>query len=432
MTMITAIRINVHRLIAISCWLITYIGYGQTGKLLTLDTCYAIAKQQYPMIKQKGLIEKSRQYNVQNASRGYLPTLSFNGQATYQDPVTAINFTLPKPFSISFPTFNHDQYKAYGEIDQVIYDGGNIHNQKLQKETDADIQEQNLEVNLYAIKERVNQIYFGTLLIDEQIKLNELVQKDIQSSVDKIQASVTNGAALQSSMDELEAELMQQQQNHIELQSSRKSYISMLGLFINQPLEESTRLQKPNEIQTANTIKRPELSLYDEQKKSYDVQDKMLTSGNLPRLSFFFQGGYGRPGLNAFDNTFEPYYIGGFRFSWTLGGLYTIKNQRQLLNIERQTLDVEKETFLFNTNLTLKQQSEEIIKLQQLIAKDNDIIAKRTSVKVASKVQLENGVITTHEYLNELVAEEQAKQNLIVHNVQLLMAEYNYQNTSGN
>jgi outer membrane protein TolC len=401
---------------------------------LSLDTCYALAQKQYPLIKQRDLIEKSRGYNVSNAGRGYLPQVSFNGQGTYQSAVTSLSLgALPKPFNdISFPTPNKAQYNVHGELDQTIYDGGIIKDQKQMDEADADIQKQNVEVELYAIRDRIDQIFFGALLIDEQIKQNDLTQKDIQSSIDQVKAGVANGTALSSDEDELQAELLQQQQNKIQLQASRKAYMDMLGLFINKPLDENTTLQAPGAVKIADSIKRPEVAYYDIQKKSYDAQDNMLNAGNMPKLSFFFQGGVADPGLNAFDTKSEPYYITGFRFTWNIGGFYTLKNSRELLTVQRQMLDVEKETFLFNTKQTLKQQGNDIIKLQQMLSLDKDIVAKRTIVLQASKAKLDNGTITTHEYLTELDAKDQAEQALLLHEVQLLMSEYGYQNTSGN
>jgi outer membrane protein TolC len=411
-------------------FLFSIIVYGQN---LTLDTCYTLARQQYPLIKQLDLIEKTKDYNVSNAARGYLPQLNVNGQGTYQSAVTEIpiNFNF-NGIKISIPTLSQYQFNVHGEVDQTIYDGGMIKQQKRLQEANAGIQTQNIDVELYALRDRVNQIYFGTLLIDAQIKQNELTQKDLQNSIDKMQANVTNGTALQSSLDELQAEIMQQQQNEITLKSSRKAYMDMLSIFINRKLNDSTMLVTPNNVAVSDSIRRPELSFYDAQKKNDDVQDKLLNVGNRPKFSFFFQGGYALPGLNAFDINPAWYYITGFRLSWSLGGFYTLKNQRQLLAIDRQGLDIQKEDFVFNTKISLRQQSADMIKLGQLINKDNDIIAKRTAVKNSAKVQMDNGAMTVHDYISELDAEDEAKQNLLIHQVQLLMDEYNYQNTSGN
>lgn len=419
----------------VSGWALILVAFmGNAQETLTLDSCYAIARRQYPMIKQMDLIEKSKDYNVANAGKGYLPQFSINGQATYQSAVTAISLgALPPPFSgLSFPTPSKDQYNIHGEVDQVLYDGGTIKDQKNIQRTAADVQEQNLDVQLYTIKERINQVYFGALLINEQIKENDILQKTIQNSIDRLKAGVANGTALQSDADELSAELLQQQQNKVQLQASRKAYLDMLGLFLNKSLDENTKLEEPGTVSVTDSIKRPELAFYDSQKKNYEAQNSMLTASNMPRLSFFFQGGYAKPGLNAFDTKFEAYYIGGFRFSWNFGGLYTLKNSRQLLALQSQTSDIEKETFLFNTKLSLKQQSSDILKLQQMISLDKEIIDKRHAVTEASKARLDNGTFTVHDYINELNSEDQAKQSLLLHQVQLLMTEYEYQNTSGN
>jgi outer membrane protein TolC len=402
---------------------------------LTIDSCYARARQQYPLIKQKGLIDKTREYNIENAGKGYYPQFSINGQATYQDPVTSIPFNLNIPklgIDISIPTYSKDQYKIDAQLDQVIYDGGAIKYSKESFIESSKIDQQNLEVQLYALKDRINQIFFGVLLMDEQIKQNDLTQKDIQTSIDKIQEQVKNGTALNSAVYEIQASLLQQEQNKIQLKASRKAYLDMLGVFINHQLDEKTSLAMPNGLVISSDIKRPELNLYDEQKRIFDIQQEMLNVSNRPKFSFFLQGGYGRPGLNAFDNNFAPWYIGGVRLNWQFGGFYTLKNQKQLLDINRQTTDIQKETFLFNTNITLKQQNTDIEKLKAMVDKDNEIIAKRTEVKDAAKSQMENGVVTMHEYINQLDAEDLAKRALLLHEVQLLLAEYSYQNTSGN
>ncbi|WP_153797099.1 TolC family protein [Foetidibacter luteolus] len=404
-------------------------GVAAQPAMLTIDDCYAKAKQYYPLVKQYGLIQKTKEFSVENAAKGYLPQLGINGQATYQSDVTQVPIKLP---DVNIPVLAKDQYKIYAEATQTLYDGGNIKYQQQAKETTAAIDEQNLEVNLYALKERINQLFFGALLIDERLKQNSLQQKDVENGIGKVQALVNNGTAFRSNVDELKAELLNVEQNRTELLATRKAYLAMLGRFINEPLEETTALQQPQALLTSDSITRPELSLFDYQKRSFDIQDKMIAAGLRPKLQLFAQGGYGRPGLNMLDNGFSTYYIGGLRLNWSLAGLYTKKNDRRLTEIGRKNLDIQKEVFLFNTKLTLTQQNADIVKYQQLLAKDNEIVALRTSVKNAAHAQLENGVITPHDFITQLNAEDQAKQNMILHQVQLLQAQYNHKTTSGN
>ena len=407
-----------------------YSLFGQQPGRLTIDEAYQMARNNYPLIKQQDLIQKTKIYSFDNAGKGYLPALSFNGQATYQSDVTALPFKFPTP-GIIIPNYSKDQYKIYGEIDQLIYDGGVISNQKQTVQVNEVIQQQNLKVELYTLYDRVNQLFFGAILLEEQIKQNDLLKTDIQNGIDKTKAQVENGTAYRSSVDELTAQLFQADQNRVELQATRKAYLDMLGLFVNQSLNTNVNLVEPPIPQLTDSISRPELLYYDYQKKTYDLQDQFLKTQLRPKFSLFFQGGYGRPGLNLLSNDFAWYYIGGARLSWNLGSLYTLKNQRQLSDLNRQTLDVQKETFLLNTRISQKQEHTEIDKYLELLKKDDAIISLRESVKNAASAQLANGVLSARDYISEVNAEDQARQNRILHMVQLLQTMYSFQSLTG-
>ena len=219
----------------------------------------------------------------------------------------------------------------------------------------------------------------------------------------------------------------------IEIKSSKRGLTDVLALFIGQPLNENIQLEKPASVLAVTSIEiaRPELKLYTDQEKLIGQQDKLITAKNLPKASVFVQGGYGRPALNQLKNDFDFYYIGGFRFNWSLGGLYTKKKEKELVEVNKKIVEVQKEFFLLNTNTQLVQQYSEIEKLQQLITSDNEIIGLRGIVKEAAKAQLENGVITANDYLKEINAEDQARQTLITHQLQLLQAQINYNTISG-
>ncbi|HSV09873.1 MAG TPA: TolC family protein [Hanamia sp.] len=403
----------------------TLMLYAQTQSI-TLDSCYVLAKKNYPLIKQYELIAKSNEYTLENIAKGYLPQLNINGQATYQSDVTQLPKSIP-----GVKTLSKDEYKIYAEANQVIYDGGVIKEQKNLQEANALVDLQQLEVELYKLKDRINQLYFGILLIDEQLKQNFLTKKDIQLGLNKIIAQIANGTALQSNADVLKAELLKADQQTIELNSNRKEFTDMLGLFINRHLNEKTIFIKPENIASSGEIKRPELLMYDEQNKIFDARNNLLTAKNNPKISFFVQGGYGRPAFNILSNNFDPFYIGGLRLTFPLSGFYTIRNERELINISRQKTDVQKNTFLFNTQLIMKQQSADITKFQAFLKTDDEIISLRTNVKKAALAQLENGVINSSDYLREVNAEDGARQNKILHEIQLLIAQYNERNTIG-
>ncbi|WP_293297413.1 TolC family protein [Pedobacter sp. UBA4863] len=416
-----------HILLTISCWLIA-IGYV-SGQSLTLNNCYTLAKQNFPLIKQYELIEKSKEYSIENANKGYLPQFNIAGQATYQSAVTHLPISLP---NINIPTISKDQYRLYSEVSQPITDLFVVKDNKNLIETNAQVETQKVEVELYKLRERINQLYFGILLIDEQIQQTTLLKKDIESGMEKTNVAIKNGTAITSNLNILKAELLKANQRTIELKAIRNGYAEMLAYFIGQTIGGNTILTKPTPQVVSNTINRPELKLYDLQKKTFDLQNKLITAKNLPRFSLFFQGGLGRPALNMLSNDFKGYYIGGLRLNWNLTGFYTYNNEKKNLSINQNSLDIQRETFLFNTNLNLRQQNAEIIKVQELIVTDSDIISLRKSVKNTTKIQLENGTATTNDYLIAVNAEDQARQSLILHEIQLLMAQYNYQTTTGN
>ncbi|SHG41098.1 Outer membrane protein TolC [Chryseolinea serpens] len=422
MTTISTLR----SLVTAALLLASLAGQAQS---LTLDECYAMAEQNYPLIQQRELIGKSKEYSLSNASKGYLPQLAINGQATYQSDVTRIPFDTPGSRA---PLISKDQYKIYGEATQALYDGGVIREQQANLEVNAKIDEQKLEVELYKLKDRVNQLFFGALMIGEQLKQNDLLIQDLQNGIAKTDAAVANGTALKSSLNVLKAELLKARQRAVELNATRVAYTDMLGLFMNRSLGDSAVLVKPAAPVVEQEIRRPEMQLYAYQDQSTEVQYKMLAARNRPKLSLFLQSGFGRPALNMLDNTLKGYYLGGIRLNWSLAGLYTNKGDRALIDLNKRNIDVQRRTFLFNTNMTLQQQNREAAKYQQLLASDDEIIALRVSVKNAASAQLENGVIDTNDYLREVNAQDQAQQNKILHEIQFLLAQYNQKTTTGN
>ena len=304
-------------LLTVLC-LISALGtiHGQSTGTLTIEESYQLATERYPMIKQRGLIASSEEYSISNAAKGFLPVITIHGQDSYQSGVTE----LPP---VDLPQFQAEQlskhqYRVYGDVSLNLYDGGAIKSQKDSYRATAKIDEQKLEVELYKLKERINQLFFGVLLLDAQIVQNELLKKDIQRGIQQTEASISNGVALKSSADVLRAELLKADQKTIELKAARTAYVDMLELMIGKPLDDTTQLVKPQQLPTANEINRPELALYDFQRESITIQNKMLSSRNRPKLSLFFQGGYGRPALNMLDNSPAPYYMTGVRLSWTI------------------------------------------------------------------------------------------------------------------
>ena len=414
----------------VAAFVVAFFPIVSVGQTLTLDQAYEMAKKNYPLTKQKDLIRQTSEISIESLNKGYLPQIVISGQATLQSAVTEP--TVPTPgFLIQIQ--DKDQYKLLiADLNQVIYDGGVIRNQKEIQKLSSVVEDQKIEVEIYRLIERINQVYLSTLYIDEQIRQVQLVKEDFNNGIKQVEAQVNNGVAFRSSLDVLRAELLKNDQRMIELKATRKGLINVLGLLINQPLEENLVLEKPMpQFEMSTELKRPEIKLYSDQAKLIAHRREVIQSGNRPRASFFVQGGYTKPGLNLFLNSYDWFYYGGFRLNWSISNLYTSKKEKQLVDINKRIVDVQKETFVLNSNTQLKQQQSEIDKLQQLISTDQAIIELRRSVKTAARAQLENGVITSNDYLREVNAEDQARQALITHQLQLLQAQINYQTILG-
>jgi outer membrane protein TolC len=402
-------------------------GFSQT---LTLEKVNEQARQNYPLIRQKDLIRQTKEITIENIRKGFLPQFAINAQATYQSDVTMVKIPVP---NVSIEPLSKDQYKIVTDVNQLIYDGGFIKQQKNIQLLNADVEEQKIEVELYKLKERMNQVYLSILFIDEQLKQTDLIKKDIETGIRKTEALVNNGVAFKSSLNILKAELLKTEQRTIELVATRTGLLDVLALFTKETYSTSTVLEKPVLQQEVNLqpLQRPELKLFQSQQQLFDGQTGLIKTRAFPKTNLFFQGGYGRPGLNMLENKFALFYITGVRFNWSLGWLYTSKQEKELIQLNKQSVTIQQDEFVLNTNSQLKQQQAEINKINQLILKDLEIIELRLKVKEAANAQLENGVITANDYLREVNAEDQARQNLIVHQLQLLQAQIYYQTILG-
>lgn len=401
---------------------------------LTLDECQQKAAENYPLIRQYGLISLAEQYSLENISKNYLPQFSLNGQATYQSGVTKIPInlsSLPIP-NTEIPTMKKDQYKATIDATQLIWDGGIINAQEQITKANAEVEKQKIEVNIYSIKEKINQLYFGILIIDEQLKILDLTEVTMKANRDIARSMLNNGVAMQSDLDQIDVELLNIDQSRTEQMSMKQAYLNMLGLFIHQELGNKTILQQPYDNIANGNIMRPELSLYQSQRLLLEKQESSIAAKNLPQIGLFAQGGYGRPGLNMLDTKFKLFAIGGVKLSWNFGNLYTKSNERKLIANNKNSIDVQQDVFLFNTNVQLTQQQAETQKIQKLLTKDDEIIRLRNRVRKASESKYKNGVYQINELIRDINAENQAMQAKALHNIQYLISIYNYKYIQGN
>ncbi|MDR2914773.1 MAG: TolC family protein [Tannerella sp.] len=401
---------------------------------LTIEDCLQRAADNYPLIQQYDLIERSREYSTGNILKNYLPQVSLNAQASLQSDVTGLPLDMSSlPFDIDIPTLSKDQYRATIDVSQQIWDGGITNTQRKLIEKNSEAEKQTVEVSLYAIREKIIQLYFGILAIDKHLTLLELIEENLTSSKNIAQSMIKNGTAMQGDIDLIYVELLSVGKNKIEQESLRKAYLRMLGLFVNQSLSDDVLLQIPiTDYEPSREINRPELNLFNAQNSIFDMQRKLINAQNMPKIALFAQGGYGRPGLDLLDDGFRFFAIGGIKLTWNINRFYTQKNDLRLIEQKRQSTQIQKETFLFNTNLTLTKEEEDIRKLKELIIKEDEIVQFRTRIKTVSESKYRNGVYQINELIRDVNAENQAMQSKSLHEIHYLMKIYNYNHLQGN
>lgn len=404
---------------------------------LTLDECQRLARDNYPLLKQYDLIEQATDYSVANIRRGYLPQLSAGGQATYQSDVATLPDALTGLLTSKgyiYKGMARDQYRIAIDLNQVVWDGGNLKAQQDAANREGRVQAAQTDVDLYAVRRQVNELYFGLLLLEEKIRLNEDMQALLQDNCRKLEARLAHGTAMKSDVDVMKAEWLKARRDLTALTVQRQAYRRMLALFIHKDVTEVTGLRKPDaSLPALLESRRPELALYAARLAQTEARRKQLQAGLRPRLSLFAQGYYGYPGYDMFADMFGHDWslngMVGLRLTWDIGKLYTYRNDCRRLDLDRQQTETAQATFLFNNRLQSAREQAAVAQYRQMMAADEAIIALRTSVRQAAEKKLERGVIDVNDLLQEITRENQARTECSTHEIEMLKSLFELKHT---
>ena len=403
----------------------------------TLEECQRAAEQNYPLIRQYGLIEKTTDLNVANIQKGWLPQVSASAQATLQSDVPAFPDEFQKLYQqmgITMEGLERDQYRVGIDVQQTVYDGGNIKSQKEIARRQGELQSRQNEVTMYNVRRRVNEMYFSLLLIDEQIQLNADLQTVLEGNEKKLAAMLKGGTASESDWQNVKAERLNVVQKMTGLKSQRTALVRMLSTFCAM---EVNRLVKPEIPEnTGSTVNlRPELKTIDAQLRLADAKEKALDATLMPRLGVFAQGYYGYPGYNMFEDMTGRKLswngIIGARLTWNIGALYSRKNDKAKLQAERETAEANRERFLLDNKMEQIQQNENISRYRQLIIDDEEIISLRSSIRKAAESKLAHGIIDVNDLVREINSENKARVEQCIHEIEMLKEIYNLKITTG-
>ena len=422
------------------------------AQTLTLEQCQQLARENYPLVKQRELVEKTSEYTVANAKHNWLPQISLSAQATYQSDVVTIpqdivdmmgdlkDSPLASLAGIDMPDLNYDgipkdQYKAAIDVQQIIYGGGAVKAQVEAAKAQGEADKQNWETEMYALRERVNQLFFGTLLLQEKGKEVGLMMDELDRNLRMVQSCVELGVAEPSDADKLQVEILSARQQQSEINASLKAYRIMLGIMTGQEIAEGTEFVKPamTVLPAELQINRPELNFLDAQQRLLDAQKRGVDAAIKPQIGAFFQGAYSNMGLDMFstmmNNGWEPYFVAGIQLKWNISGFYNRKSDLAKIDMARSQIAIQRDAFLYNMNLKSKQEQIGIERMHEVMKEDDEIIRLRTSIRERAAAGVENGTVTVNDLLREIHAENLARQNKVTHEIELLKDIYDLKHT---
>lgn len=404
----------------------SWMAFGQ----ITISDCQEKAKANYPIIRQYDLISKSLEYNLSNAGKAFLPNISLTGIGGYIIsglPATSLPGTTPEEDS-------KVKFIGIGQINQALWDGGATRAVKEISRANAEVEKSNVEVSVYAIRERVNQLFFGILLIDEQTKNLGIARETLERNFNRLQLARDNGVAYQTDVDEVKAEILNVGQKKIEFDYTRKGYVEMLSYLTGQAMNANVQLVRPDfeELPAELIIQRPEMTLYVNQRKLVNLNSSMNKANNMPKIGLLAAGILIQPGTQIAISSVSSLAVAGVSVSWSTNSLYKTSNNRQLDKLQLDKINVQQETFAFNSNLQLRQSNNEIEKQKLILKNDDEIVSLKANIKKSYQIKYDNGMCSMTDLIDSVSKENEALSNKGLHQIQLLMNLYNHKHISGN
>lgn len=389
---------------------------------LSLNEARSMARDNYPAIRQYRMIEQSRDFTLDNVMKVWLPQVSISaGAYGFTDILKS-----DKKMEQAGMDMNNFMANASVMIKQSVYDGGQIAARKKVVWAESQVQKQQLDVSMYAINEQVDQLFFGILLLDEQLKQNALLKKDLATSEQTIRSMMIGGIANQTDLDAILVERLKAEQQNESLLTSRQSYLRMLGVFVGKDLAAAAEtLEKPAQGYVRANVNRPELKYYASQNLLLDAQRKQLNTQLRPTVGIF---GMGMVHSKMSDMLNNGMMMAGVSVSWNIGALYTRKNDIRKIEVQRQINDSQREVFLFNNRLQNEEADGAIASLKRQIEKDEEIVRLRENIRGKSDRKVELGTKSVNELVSDINAVSLARAQKAMHEIQLLKEIYRQKN----
>lgn len=406
---------------------------------VTLEECQTRARENYPLVEQRGLIDKLEEFNISNARRNWLPKVSLSAMAAYVSEMPEFPASLGNMFAqlgIDFGgSMPNTLYGGAVQVQQAIWDGGLIKAQSEAAKAEAEVSRRSWDADMYALRERVNQLYFGALLLQENIRTADMLIADLERNCKTLEAMVELGVAGSSDLDKLRVELLGARQQRSQLDANRRAYMAMLGIMTGMEFTAATTLEKPvPDKPAAYEPERPEFALFDAQEGLLEAQRRAVNASVMPQIGAFVTGVYSSPSPNIFasmdgSREWSPYLFAGISLKWNIDGFYTKKNRMQQIELNRRKLDMQREVFRYNLHLKGSQEMAAIEQMEEVMRYDDSIIELRNSIRLRTEAQVETGDASVNDLLDDISAEDRARQNKTAHEVEWLKNIYDLKYT---
>lgn len=398
---------------------------------ISLEYVHQQVESTYPLTGKIEIQDKITAINDQIIRSGLFPEVQVNASASYQSEVTEVPFSAP---GSPAPQLSKDHYNVSLEVAQLLFDGGMTSARRKLETGESRVEDAGVEVSLWDVRRHAEDVYFGILNLKKQQASLELLIKDIEEQRASVQAKIENGVLLPANGAVLEAELLKVRQRMIQVQYEMDAAYSVLSEIIGEEIPPGTVLETPEvsaEFRKSTEILRPELKLFDSRINTLGLQKQLTDTDRLPKISAFAKGAYGRPGFNVFDDDLHPFWMVGLKAQWNFRSWNNAGKKAEILELQKKKIEADEKSFLIGINADLSRVEKRIDQIQEQITLDEKIINLREQVVNQKKDQLEQGVITSTEYITELNAEAQARLSLEIRRLQLIQSQVEYLTKKG-
>jgi len=403
---------------------------GQSS--LSLFECQKMARENAPRLKDLNIIQQMGEVNLDQAGSSWYPSLELNGKFSYQSDVVTVALTDPS-IPAEFPEVPHDQYGLNLDISQNLYDGGISKGMKDYELALMAANLQQVEVDLYKVKGKVNQFYFAILLLQEKRKSLEIHLENLQARFEAVQTAVENGTLLETELDVIEVEKLKVKQSLIEVDSRKRSYAGALALLCGKRIDDNMVLEYPDfDAPVNDAVLRPELRLFELKDKSMEAGKELAGKKRMPILYAFGQAGYGKPGYNMLSGEWDTYYMVGAGLKWKIWDWNTTSREKQLIGYQQQILQNQRTSFDREIESLMVQEEARIEQYRKTMEVDEQVLELQKKISEQAAVKLDHGTMTATDFVTELNKESIARNTLATHQVMLMQSIANYLTIQGN